>query len=78
MAYISQAAFSNFLEKDCILIWISLKFVPKGPIDNELALVQGYGFAQNWKQVTKHNQRWHTNANNDPLTICVLNFSEET
>ena len=27
-------------EKSCILIWISLKFVPKGPIDNKSALVQ--------------------------------------
>ena len=26
-------------EKFCILIKISLKFVPKGPIDNNLALV---------------------------------------
>ena len=27
-------------EKSCILIWISLKFVPKGPIDNKAALDQ--------------------------------------
>ena len=27
-------------EKFCILIKISLKFVPKGPIDNNLVLVQ--------------------------------------
>ena len=27
-------------EKFCILIQISLKFVPKGPIDNKAALVQ--------------------------------------
>ena len=27
-------------EKFCILIWISLKFVPKGPIDNIPALIQ--------------------------------------
>ena len=27
-------------EKFCIVIWISLKFVPKGPIDNKWALVQ--------------------------------------
>ena len=31
----------NFVnEKSCILIKISLNFVPKGPIDNDLALVQ--------------------------------------
>ena len=29
-----------FDEKFCILIQISLKFVPKGPIDNKRALVQ--------------------------------------
>ena len=29
-----------FNEKFCILIQISLKFVPKGPIDNKAALVQ--------------------------------------
>ena len=29
-----------FNEKFCILIEISLKFVPKGPIDNNSALVQ--------------------------------------
>ena len=27
-------------EKFCVLIWISLKFVPKGPIDNTSVLVQ--------------------------------------
>ena len=27
-------------EKFCIFIQISLKFVPKGPIDNKVALVQ--------------------------------------
>ena len=27
-------------EKSCISIWISLKFVPKDPIDNNSALVQ--------------------------------------
>ena len=27
-------------EKFCIVIWISLKFVPKGPIDNKWSLVQ--------------------------------------
>ena len=32
---------SNFMHvKFCILIWISLKFVPKGPINNIQALVQ--------------------------------------
>ena len=42
MAAISQMTFSNasFMnEKFCILIEIWLKFVPKGPIDNNLALV---------------------------------------
>ena len=32
-------------EKFCILIWISLKFVPKGPIDNE-SLVQVMAWIQ--------------------------------
>ena len=43
MADISQTMFSNafFLNvKFCILIQISLKNVPKGPIDNNQALVQ--------------------------------------
>ena len=31
---------SFFNEKFSILIWISLKFVPKDPIDNKWALVQ--------------------------------------
>ena len=36
----SYTAFTKFDdEKFCILIKISLKFVPKGPIDNNLALV---------------------------------------
>ena len=38
MVTILQTAFSN--ENDCILIRISLKFVPKGPIDSKAALVQ--------------------------------------
>ena len=42
MAAISQTTFPkcNFMNvKFYILIWISLKFVPKGPIDNTPALV---------------------------------------
>ena len=40
MAAISQMTFCIFVnEKFCILIKISLKFVPKGPIDNNQALV---------------------------------------
>ena len=35
---ISKCIFMN--EKFCILIQISLKFVPKGPIDNKSALIQ--------------------------------------
>ena len=34
-------------EKFCILIKISLKFVPKGPIDNNPALVQKMA----WRQI---------------------------
>ena len=33
-------------EKFCIMIRISLKFVPKGPIDNKWALVQVMGWRQ--------------------------------
>ena len=41
MAAISQTTFSIFLnEKFDISIRISLKFVPKGPIDNKSVLVQ--------------------------------------
>ena len=43
MAAISQTIFSdafNVNEKFCISIRISLKFVPKGPINNKSALVQ--------------------------------------
>ena len=43
MAAITQTTFSNafyLIEKFCISIKISLKFVPKGPIDNIPALVQ--------------------------------------
>ena len=36
--YIFKCIFMN--EKFCILIRMSLKFVPKGPIDNKWALVQ--------------------------------------
>ena len=51
MAAISQTIFSNaFLEKFCILIKISLKFVPNGPIDNYLALVLENGLAPNMRQ----------------------------
>ena len=42
MALISQTLFSDAFfvnEKFCILIKISLKFVPEGPIDNNPALV---------------------------------------
>ena len=42
MAAISQMMFSDAFfvnEKFCILIEISLKFVPMGPIDNNPALV---------------------------------------
>ena len=42
MAAISQTIFSDEFvvnEKFCILIKISLKFVPKGPFDNNSALV---------------------------------------
>ena len=42
MATISQMIFSNAFfvnEKFCTLIKISLKFVPKGPIDNNPVLV---------------------------------------
>ena len=35
---ISKCIFMN--KKFCISIWISLKFVPRGPIDNRPALVQ--------------------------------------
>ena len=43
--------------KFCILIQISLKFVPKGLIDNQSALVQVMAW---WHQPTNHylNQRW--------------------
>ena len=29
-----------FNENNCVLIYMSLKIVPKGPVDNKLALVQ--------------------------------------
>ena len=34
-------------EKFCILIQISMKFVPKGPIDNKAAFVQ----VMTWRQI---------------------------
>ena len=37
-------------EKNCISIWISLKFVSKGPIDDKPALVQINGLAPNRRQ----------------------------
>ena len=37
-------------EKFCISIRISLKFVPKGPIDNKLALVQVMALVPNRRQ----------------------------
>ena len=42
MAAISQTIYSDLfsIEKFCILIEISLKFVPEGPIDNKSASVQ--------------------------------------
>ena len=42
MAAFSQTIFSDafsWMKNVCILIKISLKFVPKGPINNNLALV---------------------------------------
>ena len=49
MAAISQTLFSNafsWMKKYCILINISLKFVPKGPINNIPALVQIMAWCQ--------------------------------
>ena len=49
MATISQTTISKCIftnEKFCILFWISLKFVPKGPIDNNSALVQVMAWRQ--------------------------------
>ena len=41
MAAISQMTFSDeFREKNCILIKISLEYVPKSPIDNTAGLVE--------------------------------------
>ena len=41
MAAISQTTFLNaFSWMNSFVFWISLKFVPKGPIDNTTALVQ--------------------------------------
>ena len=42
MAAISQTIFASAFmnEKSCIIIKISLKFIPKGPIDNNAVLVQ--------------------------------------
>ena len=51
-------------EKYCILIQISLKFVPKDPIDNEPALVLDNGMAPNKRQAII----W-TNA--DPIHWCL-------
>ena len=42
IAAVSQTIFSDafsWVKKKCILIKISLKFIPKGPIDNNPALV---------------------------------------
>ena len=36
-----------FVERKFILIQISLKFVPEGPIDNKIALVQ----VMSWRQI---------------------------
>ena len=41
---ISECIFFN--ENDRISIWISLKFVPQGPIDNKPALVHVMGWLQ--------------------------------
>ena len=50
MAAISQTTFSNAIfvnEKLCILIKISLKFVPKGPIDKNPVLV----YIMAWRRI---------------------------
>ena len=48
----------NFMDENlCILIWISLKFVPEGPIDNKSTLVQVMAWSH---RVTSHylSQCW--------------------
>ena len=42
-------------EKFCILIQISLKFVPKGLIDNKAALVQAMGLLNRQQSITWMN-----------------------
>ena len=49
MVAISQKTFSNAVfinENFCVLIPISLKFIPKGPIDNKSSLVQVMAWCQ--------------------------------
>ena len=61
-------------EKFCILILISLKLVPMGPIDNKSALVQVH--VNDWpEQPTGHylNQCWSISLTH----ICVTRFSSK-
>ena len=78
MAVIFQTTFSNnfsWIINAWISIKISLKFVPKGPIDNIPALVQIMAWH---RQVTSHyrNQWWlDIDAYND---ICITRPNEST
>ena len=50
-------------EKLCILVKISLTFVPKGPIDNNPALVQIMAWRRiGDKQLSEPMQTWFTDA----------------
>ena len=70
IAPISQTTFSNVFSwiksVVCILIKVSLKFVPKGPIDHIPALVLDNGLAPNrWQAIIWTNTdstRWHVYA----------------
>ena len=53
-----------FVNKNyCILIKISLKFVPKSPIDNKTALVQMYLRLFRAKPLSEPMLNWFTDAN---------------
>ena len=65
-------------ENGRIAIWISLKFVPRGPIDNKASIGSGNGLAPNRRQVITWTNadpihwRIYTAQGGDKSTLIVL------
>ena len=85
LATISQT-FSNafsWMEKFCTLIWISLKFVPKGPIDYKSILMQVMALCRTGNKslpkpilIQFPNALWHKGEMSSMLIGCIIMVQE--